>query len=113
MKNKSSWAGVVGLPDSKDKENIRDLIKAYESVHPGQIRRLVAEEKAEEAENAGPLGLNKYLLKNQQSDFRKVLIIPAPLVAELKKSYPTLFSDKAHFAWFVKNFPIFMVPERY
>lgn len=109
----SNWSAVVGMPDAFDKKNIQSLIRAYEQTFPGRIRHLVEEEKADEVSQGHGGTFDPYLMKNKGSEMRKVLVMPAELVQELKTGYPTLFTDRKHFAWFVKNFPQFMVAEKY
>jgi len=112
-KEAKDWASIVGMPDQKDKENIEFLIKVFEAKFPGYIAACVKQEKDEEAEIAG--GFHKvdpHLMKSYQSGLRKVMVIPPELAATLKESYPTMFKDKAHFHWFVRNFPQFRVAEK-
>lgn len=100
------------MPDEQDKKNLEFIINLYEKTHPGEIRTAVAWEKQQEFENSIG-GVDKFLVKNKQSDLRKVLVMPPELVGVIKESYPTLFKDRRHFSWFVRNFPIFMVADKY
>lgn len=109
----TDWSAVVGMPDAFDKKNIQSLIRAYEQTFPGKIKYLVDGEKEDEEAYGHGGTFDPYLVKNKGSDMRKVLVIPAELVQELKKGYPTIFTDKKHFAWFVKNFPQFRVADKY
>lgn len=113
MKGNEDWSKVVGMPDAFDKKNIQSLINAYEATFPGRIKTLIDEERKDEADNGHNGVFDPYLLKNKGSDMRKVLVIPAELAQELKTGYPTLFTDRNHFAWFVKNFPQFRVADKY
>lgn len=113
MKNKSNWSEVVGMPDAFDKKNIMTLIQTYEQTFPGKIKYLVEEEKREEREQGHGGTFDPYLMKNKGSEMRKVIVMPAELVQELKTGYPTLFSDRTHFQWFVTNFPMFRVADKY
>jgi len=106
------WSDVVGMPDEADKKNLRFIIDLYEKIHPGEIAQVVAWEKRQEDENSFG-GADDFLIKNKQSDLRKVLAMPPNLVGTIKDSYPTLFKDKNHFRWFVLNFPEFRVSKRY
>lgn len=113
MKGNENWSAVVGMPDAFDKKNIQSLIRAYEATFPGRIKSIVdAEREDEKAEGHGGT-FDPYLMKNKGSEMRKVLVMPAELVQELKTGYPTIFTDRKHFAWFVKNFPQFMVADKY
>jgi len=105
------YASIVGMPDEADKRNIEFIIRLYESKFPGDIAERVRIEKRNEFENAGGR-VSKFLIKNEESQLRKVLILPPGLDATIKDSYPTMFTDKAHFHWFVLNFPQFRVAEK-
>lgn len=100
------------MPDDEDKKQLRFLIDLYEKIHPGEIASVVKYEKRMEDENSIG-GADTFLVKNKQSDFRKVLALPPDLAGTIKESYPTLFKDKKHFRWFVLNFPEFRVSRKY
>lgn len=108
----TDWSNVVGMPDDADKRQLRLIIDIYERTHPGEIGRVVAYEKQQEDENSFG-GADAFLVKNKQSDLRKVLAMPPDLVGAIKDGFPTLFKDKKHFRWFVQNFPEFRVARRY
>jgi hypothetical protein len=107
------WSEIVGMPDAFDKKNIQSLIRAYEATFPGKIKHIVDEERREEHEQGHGGTFDPYLMKNKASEMRKVIVMPAELVQELKTGYPTIFTDKNHFAWFVRNFPQFRVADKY
>ena len=110
--NDKNWSDVVGMPDEEDKKNLQFIINLYERTHPGEIGQIITWEKQQERENAFG-GADPFLVKNQQSGLRKVLALPPDLVGVIKESYPTLFKDRKHFSWFVRNFPMFMVADKY
>ena len=71
------------------------------------------QEKDDELENAGGQAfLDPHLIKSHKSGLRKVLALPPELVNAIVDSYPTMFKDKEHFHWFVRNFPMFRIAEK-
>ena len=110
---KTDWADLVGMPDEADKQNLQFIIDLYDKIHPGEIAMIVRQEREAERDNGLGGSLDPYLLKNKQSDLRKVIAMPPNLVGTIKESYPTLFKDKKHFSWFVRNFPAFRISEKY
>lgn len=122
------WAKVVGLPDSWDKKNIEALVKTFANttftVPIGDegsptitmtgaqwIKDGLAEAR-ERHQIDGNLKGNEYGLKDKQTDTRVLCTVPKPLQMKLMQGYPTLFKDKKHLLWFVKNFPMFRVPRK-
>lgn len=108
----NDWSNVVGMPDDQDRKQLRLIIDIYERTHPGEIARVVAWERLQEQEN-GFGGADPFLVKNKQSDLRKVLAMPPDLVGAIKEGFPSLFKDRKHFSWFVRNFPQFRVADKY
>jgi hypothetical protein len=107
------YASLVGMPDKKDKENLEFIIGLFERKFPGYIELCVKQEKDDEIENAGGQAfLDPHLIKSHKSGLRKVLAMPPELVNAIVDAYPTMFKDKEHFHWFVRNFPMFRIAEK-
>lgn len=120
-----NWAEIVGMPDDWDKNNIQNLIKAFESVifdlpvsdndEDGTIRvsgRQWIINEVEDAKKQHGLDIpmtkdQQYGLKSKDSDMRILTAIPQPLWEKIREAYPTIFRDKKQYMWFVKNFPQF------
>jgi hypothetical protein len=94
------------MPDEWDRKNIMAILKNYEKDHPGEIGTAIREARDDLLDK-------KYGVADPTSRRRHVMELPAGLVSVLEESYPTLFREKAHFQWFVRNFPSLLVPEKY
>ena len=101
---------VVGMPDERDREFIRRLILRYEREHPGFIKTY-----RDSAKQWFQMGgeREKYGLAGKQANMRLIFELPVELGAAIEMHYPTMFRDKKHFRWFVKNFRELMIPEKY
>jgi len=113
-----SLGDAVGMPDDTDKENIRKIIMRFEKKNPGAIPHTISEAKQDMKANSSALHEIKDLglvEKKSMSSANRALVfeLPEALVDELEKYIPTLFRDRKHFQWFVKNFKELMVPDRY
>lgn len=97
----------IGLPDTKDVENIKAMIRNHELAKPGEIGAFVREAKAIKDNN-----LNKFGSTADKS-LRRVLTMPTGLLRMIEESYPLMFTNKKHLAWFVKNFPMFSTHDVY
>jgi len=106
---KHLMSSVVGMPDEEDKRIIQKIIINYEDKKPGQITDSILEARQENKEG----NKNSLNTTNKGSNSRLVLRLPEELAMQLQKYIPTLFRDKKHFEWFVKNFKHLMVPEEY
>lgn len=108
--NIKTLGDVVGLPDKEDKEMIRKFLVQYEKKHPGEIQfhrdaakhHIVASGKD-----------SKFGVIEKHAGRRYMFELPTAVGQWLEKSYPLMFRDKQHFAWFCKNFPELMIPEVY
>lgn len=91
-------------PDEEDRKNIIAFIKLYDETfpypHEESLQRAIQEGMDETVRNSGAANTGK---KGEAP--KRVIRLPAPFVMALKKSYPLIFSDKAQFEWFIKNFP--------
>lgn len=90
----------VGEPDSIDRDNIVNLITAYDKKfpypHPESIGRSVEMGLAETSREASKQG---------GGSVSRAFSLPQKFVHELKKGYPLIFSQKNQFEWFKENFP--------
>ena len=102
---------AVGMPDDIDKERIRRIILNYEKKHPGWIAHARDEAKRDFFQQGGMK--QKFGEVNKQAGGRVVFELPEGLHQQLEEYIPTLFREKKHFQWFVKNFKELMVPESY
>ena len=113
---------VVGMPDEQDKEYIRRIILRYEKNNPGVIERIIQDAREEMAE-ASSFGndmletgvTEKTKTRGISSSTNRVhaLELPGDLHAAIEAYIPTIFRDRKHFAWFMKNFPELRLPRRY
>lgn len=106
MRSTKSLADAIGLPDKQDKERIQQWIIAYDKKYPGQFKfhRDAARERIADPKFAvvDPLSARRYL-----GEF------PSPFGQWMGQAYPLMFRDKKHIAWFCKNFPELLIPEKY
>lgn len=91
----------VGLPDAKDIQNIRTIIRNHEIAHPGEIAKFVQQAAADRKLDAAT-GSHGYHTSDKSS--RRVLTMPTSLMREIQEAYPLMFSNRAHLNWFRKTF---------
>lgn len=138
LRDKSEgWKDIVGNPDGWDRKNIETCIKnfcaekfrkcqVYEMEcetetcpHPKMISgttwiRLAMEATRAQADlEAGAVTFNQFGMKNKEAESRLVTSLPGILYARISDTMPTVFRDKDHLAWFVKNFKGFLVPPKF
>lgn len=108
--NVKTLGDVVGLPDKEDKEMIRKFLVQYEKKHPGEIQfhRDAARARLEEAGKS-----TEFAVIDKTSNRRYVFELPTGIGQWLERSYPLMFRDKQHFAWFCNNFPELRIGDRY
>lgn len=122
------WSDIVGMPDQWDKKNLTNLINKFKRqnftftdktgkkhVASGAvwIKYEVADsKKSHELGGVGEIA-NPFGVKSKDSDMRVATAMPNELHRLIQETYPTLFKDKKHFGWFVKNFPEFRVTAKY
>lgn len=95
----------VGLPDDVDRQNIVNIIRNFERAQPGVISAFAAQARRERDEQ--PVTFLRPDMKNEVR--RRVLTMPTGLLRQIEESYPLMFRNKKHLAWFKANFPIFSV----
>jgi len=109
---------AVGMPDDQDKETLRKIMIKWDKAHPGvtdytiKLAREEMEANSTTFKDVSDLGIVE---KKGMSSTNRALIfeLPEGLVTELEKCIPTLFRERKHFAWFVKNFPELRIPKNY
>lgn len=112
--NYKTLGDAVGMPDAQDRYFIRKLLLRYERSHPGVIKYTIDSAKADQQNNSGGVkDITEFGLVDKHSDRRHIFELPESLVTEIEKYYPTMFREKKHFRWFVKNFKELMLPDRY
>lgn len=101
-----SLADAIGLPDKEDKLRIQRYLLKYEKKHPGEIKfhRDMARERLKDP---------KFGLVDSQSARRYLFELPTEIGVWLGQAYPLMFKDKKHLAWFCKNFPELLIPEKF
>lgn len=109
-------ADAIGMPDAKDKENIQNIILAYEKKHPGYIlhaRNMARESLADTtyATTDGSRALSGRI--SSGSAMRLHLELPEELYHNIEAYIPTIFREKKHYHWFLKNFPELLIPNKF
>jgi hypothetical protein len=115
------WKDVIGMPDAWDKKNlqtcINNFMKEKFQMPNGTIITGAQWAKAELADakhqHQSDDVFNKFGVKIKDSEMRIGTAMPNELWQRLSDTAPTLFTDKDHFAWFIKNFPQFKVAQRF
>lgn len=97
LSKKERARAITGKPDDSDVRNITELLRLYEKSHPGLLKRMKTDFDVEDALKD----------KSQKSELRMIFWMPRDLQEFMEKYYPTLWSNKDHANWFVKQFPIF------
>lgn len=128
------WADVVGMPDKWDLQNMQTAInnfmqkkfrlcdvyntEKHDCQHPRTISGkqwiALSVKASRESTQLGDNPFNQYGIKSEASEARIVSSIPLALHNDLYNTMPTVFRDKRHFSWFIKNFKqYFIVPDKY
>ena len=111
-------ADAVGMPDEVDKQNIRKIILKYDKEHPGYImhaKNSAREELADTkfgttTDSRSKSGLS---VGGAGSNMRLHLEIPEELYHNIEAYIPTIFREKKHYHWFLKNFPELLIPDKF
>lgn len=117
------WSDIVGLPDEWDLKNLTNLINTFKretftyngaSMTGAQwIKFEVADAKKQHQQDGVGQSFNKFGVKSADSDLRVGTAMPNILWSRIEESYPTIFRDRKHYSWFVKNFREFAVPGKW
>lgn len=99
---------AVGMPDHIDRANVKNIIDGFEKENPGVIAFHRGNAKRQSAGFR-----NEFGEVDKNSRRRYVMEIPPPLYLQLEAYMPTIFREKKHFRWLVKNFKELVIPERY
>lgn len=116
----SHWSEIVGMPDDLDKKNITALINNFKREHFDVYGRTITGQQwityevkdsreANQLQGSVTQSGNKYGTKIENTETRIGTAIPYILWNAIEAAYPTMFRDKDHYTWFVKNFPEFRV----
>jgi hypothetical protein len=94
---------VSGQPDQSDIDNLNRLFSEYEKAHPGRFRRMKQDYDTSQSLREKPTlpkGINS-------SELHMSFWLPQDLQQVMEQYWPTLWTNKAHVAWFVKHYPLF------
>lgn len=105
-----SLADAIGMPDAVDKEFIEKLLIRYDKKHPGVIKAVRDEARAQHQAQGGRIA--EWSEVNKAAHGRVMLELPAELAHQLELHYPTMFINKKHFRWFIRNFKHLAVPTK-
>jgi len=81
------------MPDEEDRKNLEHLLNNYELLYPGEIAQAIEDARPEPGVETKDTAMGKHVME-----------LPPTLADTLEKTYPTLFTNKDHFAWFKENF---------
>lgn len=100
---------VVGMPDHEDEELLRQLISIYEQKTKGLLGYTLRE--ARRQFEVGKFGstFNQDATVNKKSNMHYDFEFPESFITVVEKHYPTMFRDKAHYAWFKRKLPGLMI----
>ena len=113
MKDIKSLGEAIGMPTEADKAFIRNLILEYDRQNPGQIKAYRDDARNDLAVNGAFNGRQKFGVTGKQANMRMLFNLPPGLAHAIEKYYPTMFREKVHFHWFIKNYKELLVPEKY
>jgi len=132
-KSTETWKDVVGDPDDKDRKNIQILIKNFskEKFKECQVYDMDCDQKtckhkptilgqhwigwcmaATKRDTHLDTKTNPYAIKNKEAESRLLTSLPTVLFARIGNTMPTVFREKSHMEWFVKNFKSFLLPKK-
>jgi hypothetical protein len=117
------------MPDAWDEKNIRNLLEIWCKIHPrGQVRYMGDPEDTKKLylEYLNPYDHIEYMRsvvkqdrkltgvmeKRKGDPTRLQTSLPPAFAAQLRKSYPTLLTDKRQTAWFLRHFKEFNLEAR-
>lgn len=109
------------MPDEWDKKNLQTCIDNFMRekfkmpngvvISGRQWAKLELEDSKRQHQSDD--NSNQFGVKIKDSEMRIGTAMPNELWQRLSDTAPTLFTDKEHFAWFIKNFPQFRVSQRF
>lgn len=96
---------VDGQPDRSDIANLNRLFSEYNKAHPGRLERMRKDYATQKAlKERTPKPVVKGINSNEMSI---AFWMPADLQSIVEKYWPTLWTDKSHMEWFLRNYPGF------
>lgn len=96
----------IGLPDQTDIENINTIMRNHEKARPGEIAAFVAQAKKDRGDY--DVSASGIITGSRDKSGRKTMTMPIALMRMIEESYPLMFLNKEHLAWFKKHFPMFL-----
>jgi hypothetical protein len=100
LSRKKRVEAVDGKPDQSDIDNLTALFSTYDKYTGGLLTRMIKDNQVERS-------LNNRAIAEQSVDTAESLsfFLPKDLQEEVEKYWPTLWTNKEHLRWFLKNFP--------
>lgn len=109
MTDYKTLGDAIGMPDEKDEEFLRELVKQYEKKSGGLLGYTVRQARREfESGRHGSLR-NEKANVNSASNMRYVFELPESFVGLVERYFPTMFREPKHFNWFKKKLPGLMI----
>lgn len=106
-------ADNLPAPTKEDKQRIQRIILRYEKKHPGYIQQAIEEARRDQREmHRSGTDVSKFGEVGKQAGQRHLLELPEELHIAITRAYPTMFTSKKHFRWFLKNFRELVIPEK-
>lgn len=104
LAKKDRGKAVTGKPDQTDINNINHLLRLYEQSNPGLLKRM----KHDYDLQKGLGDVHKPVFRGLDSkELTFSFWMPRDLQEFMEQYYPTIWSNKSHAEWFIKNYPIF------
>ena len=95
---------IQGDPDEWDRKNIQNFIDLFERAFPGQIAKLKSDYAVELALSGRTKDFSEI---SKASEMRLSMWLPGGLQEVLEQAYPSIWTNKKHLSWFLKEFPQF------
>lgn len=88
----------------QDKKLCKAVINTWIKTHPSEIAEFyMAKEELKKRQT------DKYASRGQ--GMRHALEVPTDLARKLEKLFPLVFKDKDNLHWFMREFPVFCIPD--
>ena len=102
LNRKERAIAVSGKPDQTDRENLVRLFETYDLHTGGRLRKMLTDVRLERALNS-----RDAREENVETAESLAFVMPKDLQEEMEKYWPTIWTNKEHLRWFLKNFPMF------
>lgn len=100
LSRKERSKAVEGTPDQQDIDDLTALFTTYDKFTGDMIKKMAADVATERA-------INNRELEPIETAEKLSFWMPKDLQEEVETYWPTIWSNKDHLRWFLKNFPIF------